>query len=78
MNYELTAKRPALLGSVDAILEAHGLLRLLMALPVVLLQRSRRAQTLNVEHLDAHLREDMGLPPPREKVPLPVSGIWHI
>ncbi|MCO6186352.1 hypothetical protein [Rhizobium sp. L1K21] len=67
MSYDISENRPALRGAIDSILDAHGLWRLLLALPVVLVQRSKQNELLDLEHLDAHLRKDMGLPPPPGK-----------
>ncbi len=69
MTRELSFDRPDLLASLDKLLDDYSPWRLIAALPVVLVQRSRRNRALNQLHLDEHLCRDMGLPPPKvEKI----------
>ncbi len=78
MNQDISVQQPALLGSLDAVLEAHGLLKLLAALPVVLWQRAMRWSDVELDHLDEHLRKDMGLPPPKHAPLPPPFEIWRL
>ena len=60
MTAHLIAETLRPVEAIDALIARHGVMRILLALPLAMLRR-RRAPMMLTHHLSPHLRRDIGL-----------------